>query len=59
MNLDPALIKLLRCPHTGDSLTYDEKKQELRSSQWAYPVKNGIPIMLKEEARRLGQKSKN
>ena len=53
MSLDPELIKLLRCPDTKEPLTYDEKNQELRSSKWAYPVKDGIPIMLTDEARKV------
>ena len=56
--LDPALLSILVCPLTKGSLTYDEKAGELVSAKagLAYPIRDGIPIMLPEEARRLDEK---
>lgn len=53
--LDPALLEILVCPVTKARLTYDEAKQELVSpaAGLAYPVRDGIPIMLPEEARKI------
>jgi hypothetical protein len=53
--LDPALLDLLVCPVTKARLTYDEQAQELISpaAKLAYPIRDGIPIMLPEEARSL------
>lgn len=53
--LDPALLEILVCPVTKARLTYDEATQELVSpaAGLAYPVRDGIPIMLPEEARKL------
>lgn len=53
--LDPALLEILVCPVTKARLTYDEVAQELISpaAQLAYPIRDGIPIMLPEEARKL------
>jgi hypothetical protein len=53
--VDPKLLELLVCPLTKDSLDYDAEKQELisRSAKLAYPIRDGIPIMLPEEARPL------
>lgn len=52
---DPKLLKILVCPLTKSELQYDEKKQELVSKEagLAYPIRNGIPIMLVEEARKV------
>lgn len=52
---DPKLLQMLVCPVTQQPLTYDEEKQELISkrARLAYPVRDGIPIMLVEEAREL------
>ena len=52
---DPKLLEILVCPVTKGPLTYDRQKQELvsRSARLAYPVRDGIPVMLEEEARRL------
>ena len=49
------LLDILVCPITKAPLTYDREKQELvsESAKLAYPVKNGIPIMLPGEARKL------
>jgi uncharacterized protein len=53
--LDPALLKILVCPLTKGPLEYDPAKQELISKEagLAYPVREGIPVMLPEEARKL------
>ena len=52
---DPRLLELLVCPVTKMPLHYDAEKQELisRSAGLAYPIRDGIPIMLPEEAREL------
>jgi len=54
--VDPKLLEILVCPLTKGPLTYDEAAQELISKQagLAYPIRDGIPIMLAEEARALG-----
>lgn len=53
--LDPRLLEILVCPLTKGPLEYDAKAQELISPQakLAYPIKDGIPIMLPEEARTI------
>ena len=53
--VSPCLLKKLVCPVTKGPLEYDQKAQELisRSAGLAYPVRNGIPIMLVDEARQL------
>ncbi|VAV95503.1 FIG002473: Protein YcaR in KDO2-Lipid A biosynthesis cluster [hydrothermal vent metagenome] len=53
--IDPALLEILVCPVTKQVLTYDEKASELisQAAQLAFPVRDGIPIMLIEEAREL------
>ncbi len=53
--LDPQLLEILVCPVTKARLTYDETAQELVSpaAGLAYPIRDGIPIMLPEEARKL------
>ena len=53
--VDPKLLEILVCPVTKGRLQYDRAKQELisRSAKLAYPIRDGIPIMLQEEARRL------
>ena len=53
--LDPKLLEILVCPLTKTSLDYDAAKQELisRAAGLAYPIREGIPIMLPEEARKL------
>lgn len=53
--LDPELLDILVCPLTKSRLVYDEAAQELisRAAGLAYPVRDGIPIMLPEEARKL------
>jgi len=53
--VDPKLLEILVCPLTKGPLEYDAEKQELisRSAKLAYPIRDGIPIMLPEEARAL------
>jgi uncharacterized protein YbaR (Trm112 family) len=53
--VDPKLLEILVCPLTKGPLEYDAEKQELisRSAKLAYPIRDGIPIMLPEEARQL------
>jgi len=53
--VDAKLLEILVCPVTKGPLTYDRQKQELvsRLARLAYPVRDGIPVMLEEEARRL------
>jgi uncharacterized protein len=53
--IDPKLLEILVCPLTKGRLEYDSEKQELisRSAKLAYPIRDGIPIMLPEEARPL------
>jgi uncharacterized protein len=54
--VDPKLLEILVCPVTKQRLEYDADRQELisRAARLAYPVRDGIPIMLAEEARPLG-----
>jgi len=53
--VDPKLLEILVCPMTKGPLRYDREKQELISDQakLAYPIRDGIPIMLIDEARKL------
>jgi uncharacterized protein YbaR (Trm112 family) len=53
--VDPKLLEILVCPLTKGPLEFDPEKQELisRSAKLAYPIRDGIPIMLPEEARRI------
>lgn len=53
--IDPKLLEMLVCPLTRDTLVYDKKNQELISKKagLAFPIKEGIPIMLIDEARKL------
>lgn len=53
--MDPKLLELLVCPVTKGPLRYDRERQELvsRSARLAYPVRDGIPVMLENEARPL------
>lgn len=59
--IDPKLLEILVCPLSKTALRYDKEKQELISdkSSLAYPIKDGIPIMLVEEARQLEEHEKN
>ncbi len=54
--VDPKLLEILVCPLTKGPLTYDAEHQELISpkAQLAFPIRDGIPIMLASEARPLG-----
>ncbi|MGY9105016.1 MAG: Trm112 family protein [Alphaproteobacteria bacterium] len=53
--IDPKLLAILVCPVTKGPLKYDQDTQELISEQakLAYPIRDGIPIMLADEARQL------
>ena len=53
--MDPKLLDILVCPVTKGPLVYDKEKQELisKSARLAYPIRDGIPVMLEDEARRL------
>ena len=53
--VDPRLLEILVCPVTRAELSYDAARQELvsRAARLAYPIRDGVPIMLPEEARRL------
>ena len=53
--MDTKLLELLECPVTKGSLEYDREKAELvsRSARLAYPIRDGIPVMLEVEARTL------
>lgn len=53
--MDPKLLEILVCPITKGTLVYDRERQELvsRSARLAYPIRDGIPVMLEEEARKL------
>ena len=55
MTLDPELFAILVCPLTRQPLHYDETRQELVSEAagLAYPVRDGVPVMLVDEARVL------
>ena len=53
--MDPKLLELLVCPVTNGHLDYDRERQQLvsRSARLAYPIRDGIPILLEEQARVL------
>ena len=55
IEIDPKLLELLVCPVTKQALTYDRDRQELvsKSAGLAFPIRDGIPIMLVDEARKL------
>ena len=57
MTIDPYLLEKLVCPATRTRLRFDEGRQELVSDEagLAYPVRDGVPIMLIEEARMLSE----
>lgn len=52
---DPRVLELLVCPLTKTALSYDAARQELisRAARLAYPIRDGIPVMMPEEARAL------
>ena len=53
--IDPRLLEILVCPLTKTTLEYDAARQELisRAAGLAYPIRDGIPIMLPDEARKI------
>ncbi|MGQ3041048.1 MAG: Trm112 family protein [Brevundimonas sp.] len=53
--VDPRLLEVLVCPVTRGRLTWDSERQELvsKGARLAFPVREGVPIMLVEEARKL------
>jgi uncharacterized protein YbaR (Trm112 family) len=55
--VDPRLLEVLVCPVTHGQLEYDRERNELvsRGAGLAYPIRDGAPIMLPEEARRLDE----
>ena len=56
-DIDPKLLEILVCPLTKGQLEYDRENQELvsRNAGLAYPIRDGIPIMLVDEARELSE----
>lgn len=57
---DKKLLDILICPVSKEQLTYDENNNELiaKKARLAYPIRNGIPIMLENEARKLVKNEK-
>jgi len=57
IDVDPRLLEILVCPVTRGPLSYDRAKAELvsKGARLAYPIRDGVPIMLPEEARELGE----
>jgi uncharacterized protein len=55
--MNPKLLEILVCPVTKGPLVYDKQKQELvsKAARLAYPIRDGIPVMLEDEARRLDE----
>lgn len=58
--MDSKLLQILVCPVTKGPLIYDKKANELisKSARLAYPIRDGIPVMLEDEARKLGPDEK-
>jgi uncharacterized protein YbaR (Trm112 family) len=58
--MDANLLKILVCPVTKGPLVYEKNKNELisKSAKLAYPIKNGIPILLESEARKISSGTK-
>jgi uncharacterized protein len=56
-DVDPRLLEVLVCPVTHTQLEYDRAARELisRAARLAYPIRDGVPVMLAEEARALGE----
>ena len=54
-SFDPKMLEALVCPMTQATLEYDTEKQELlsKNGKLAFPIRNGIPVMLVDEARQL------
>jgi uncharacterized protein YbaR (Trm112 family) len=57
MTTDPKLLEILVCPLTRTRLSYDRDKQELvsKAAGLAFPIRNGVPVMLAAEARPLSE----
>jgi uncharacterized protein YbaR (Trm112 family) len=55
--IDPRLLEVLVCPVTRTALVYDRARGELvsKAAKLAYPVRDGVPVMLPEEARSLDE----
>ena len=55
ISVDPRLLEVLVCPVTRGKLTYDRERQELvsKGAKLAFPIRDGVPIMLPEEARTM------
>jgi len=53
--MDAKLLEILVCPVTKGPLVYDRERQELvsRTARLAYPIRDGIPVLLEDEARKL------
>ena len=60
MDVDPKLLEILVCPLTKTTLIYNRERQELISKKagLAYPIRDGIPVMLPEEARVLSERER-
>jgi uncharacterized protein len=60
MDIDPKLLEILVCPVTKGPLIYNRERQELVSklAGLAYPIRNGVPIMLAGEARELSEEER-
>jgi uncharacterized protein YbaR (Trm112 family) len=60
IEVDPKLLEILVCPATKGPLVYDREKQELvsRLAGLAYPIRDGVPIMLAGEARELSEEER-
>lgn len=58
--MNPKLLQILVCPVTKGPLIYNKDSQELisKSARLAYPIRDGIPVMLEEEARKLSPDEK-
>ena len=61
MTTDPKLLEILVCPLTRAALHYDRERQELisRAAGLAYPIRDGVPIMLAAEARELSEEERD
>ena len=61
MDTDPKLLEILVCPLTKSTLHYDRDRQELvsRAAGLAYPIRNGVPVMLPGEARELTEEERD
>ena len=61
MAADPKLLEILVCPLTRTTLHYDHEREELvsRAAGLAYPIRNGLPVMLAAEARELSEQERD